>query len=112
MPGKTIRVDNGPEFISKTLYRWAEQPKVPAMRSIVGKAAEGYENGVTARASASDRNQWLFSVIARDYTSRRWPLHDSTPALSVGLPAREKSSKIEAWRRDYNESRPHTPVAG
>ena len=43
----TIRVDNGPEFISKALDRWAEQPKVPAMRSIVGMAAEGYENGVT-----------------------------------------------------------------
>ena len=44
---RTIRVDNGPEFISKALDRWAEQPKAPAMRSIVGMAAEGYENGVT-----------------------------------------------------------------
>jgi len=44
---RTIRVDNGPKFISKALDRWAEQPRVLAMRSIVGKAAEVYENGVT-----------------------------------------------------------------
>ncbi len=44
---KTIRVDYAPEFISKALAWWAEQPKVPAMRSIIGMAAEGCENGVT-----------------------------------------------------------------
>ncbi len=44
---RIIRLDNGPEFISKALDRWVEQAKVPAMRSIVGMAAEGYENGGT-----------------------------------------------------------------
>ena len=34
---RTIRVDNGPEFISKALDRWAEQPQAPTMRSIVGR---------------------------------------------------------------------------
>ena len=43
---KRIRLDNGPEFISKDLDLWAEQPKVPAMRSIVGMAAEGYQHDV------------------------------------------------------------------
>jgi len=38
---KTIRVDNGPEFISKVLDRWAEQPKVSATRSVVGMARGG-----------------------------------------------------------------------
>lgn len=40
-------MDNGPKLISKALDRWAEQPEVPAMRSIVGMAAEGYEDGMT-----------------------------------------------------------------
>ena len=36
-PPGTIRADNGPEVISKALDRWAEQPRVPAMRRIVGR---------------------------------------------------------------------------
>ena len=41
---KRIHLDHGLEFISKDLDLWAQQPWVPAMRSIVGKAAEGYQH--------------------------------------------------------------------
>ena len=61
---KTIRVDNGPEFISKALDLWA------------------YTNGVT--------------------------LDFSRP----GKPTDDARSKIEAWRRDYIEVRPHTFLGG
>lgn len=42
---------------------------------------------ILARASASDKNQWLFR-----HSSRSRPLKLSTKALSVGLPGRDKSS--------------------
>jgi hypothetical protein len=40
-------------------------------------------------ASASAPNQWAFR-----HSARKVPLNDSTKALSVGLPGREKSSMI------------------
>jgi putative transposase len=81
---KTIRVDNGPEFISKALDRWA------------------YENGVTldfSRPSKPTDNAFVESFNGR--------LRDECLNAHWFLSLADARAKIEAWRRDYNESRPH-----
>jgi transposase InsO family protein len=84
---KTIRVDNGPEFISKALDRWA------------------YENGVTldfGRPGRPTDNAFVESFNGR--------LRDECLNTHCFLSLAEARTKIEAWRRDYNESRPHTSL--
>ena len=99
---KTIRVDNGPEFISKALDRWAEQPKVPAMRSIVGMAAQGYDNGVTLEFSRPGKP--TDNAFVESFNGR---LRDECLNAHWFLSLADVRAKIEAWRQDYNESRPH-----
>jgi putative transposase len=82
---KTIRVDNGPEFISKALDRWA------------------YENGVTldfSRPGKPTDNAFVESFNGRF----RAECLDTHWFLSLS-DAREK---ISAWRQEYNQRRPHT----
>ena len=84
---KTIRVDNGPEFISKALDRWA------------------YENGVTldfSRPGKPTDNAFVESLNGR--------LRDACLNSHWFLSLADARAKIEAWRRDYNESRPHTAL--
>lgn len=84
---RAIRVDNGPEFISKALDRWA------------------YENGVTldfSRPGKPTDNAFVESFNGRfrdECLNTHWP-------LSLA----DARSKIDAWRRDYNECRPHTSL--
>lgn len=84
---RTIRVDNGPEFISKALDRWA------------------YENSVTldfSRPGKPTDNAYIESFNVRfraECLDTHWFL---------SLPdAREK---IAAWRKEYNQTRPHTSL--
>jgi len=84
---KSIRVDNGPEFISKALDRWA------------------YENRVTldfSRPGKPTDNAFVESFNGR--------LRDECLNTHWFLSLADARSKIEAWRRDYNESRPHTAL--
>ncbi len=84
---KTIRVDNGPEFISKALDRWA------------------YENGVTldfSRPGKPTDNAFVESFNGR--------LRDECLNTHWFLSLADARAKIEAWRRDYNERRPHTAL--
>ena len=84
---KTIRVDNGPEFVSKALDRWA------------------YENGVTldfSRPGKPTDNAFIESFNGR--------LRDECLNTHWFLSLADARSKIEAWRRHYNESRPHTSL--
>ena len=84
---RTIRVDNGPEFVSKTLDRWA------------------YENGVTldfSRPGKPTDNAFVESFNGR--------LRDECLNAHWFLSLADAKSKIEAWRRQYNESRPHTAL--
>ena len=86
---RTIRVDNGPEFISKALDRWA------------------YENGVTldfSRPGKPTDNAFVESFNGR--------LRDECLNTHWFLSLDDARAKIEAWRRDYNESRPHTSLGG
>ena len=84
---ESIRVDNGPEFISKDLDRWAYRNKVTLDFSRPGKPTDNaYIESFNARFRAECLNEhWFLS------------LDD----------AREK---IEAWRVSYNEHRPHSSL--
>ena len=84
---KSIRVDNGPEFVSKALDRWA------------------YENGVTldfSRPGKPTDNAFIESFNGR--------LREECLNAHWFLSLADARAKIEAWRRDYNESRPHTSL--
>ena len=83
----TIRVDNGPEFISKPLDRWA------------------YENGVTLDFSRPGKP--MDNAFVESFNGR---LRDECLNTHWFLSLEDARAKIEAWRRDYNESRPHTSL--
>ena len=83
---KTIRVDNGPEFVSKTLDR-------------------AHQNGVTldfSRPGKPTDNAFIESLNGKfraECLNANW-------FLSLD----EARRKCEAWRRDYNEVRPHSAI--
>jgi putative transposase len=82
---KSIRVDNGPEFVSKALDRWA------------------YKHGVTldfSRPGKPTNNACVESFNGR--------LREECLNVNWFLSLEDAQAKIEAWRREYNESRPHT----
>jgi putative transposase len=81
---KKIQVDNGPEFTSKKLDQWAYLNGVELDFSRPGKPTDNaFIEAFNGRAREECLNQsWFLS------------LED----------AREK---IEAWRMEYNDSRPH-----
>jgi putative transposase len=84
---KTIRLDNGPEFISKDLDLWARSNGVTLDFSRPGKPTdnafvESFNGKI--RAECIDQNWFLSLDDAR--------------------------SKCEAYRRDYNEERPHSAI--
>lgn len=84
---RTIRVDNGPEFISKALDRWA------------------YKNGVTldfSRPGKPTDNAFVESFNGR--------LRDECLNAQWFLSLADAREKIEAWRSFYDESRPHTSL--
>ncbi|ONF97289.1 IS2 transposase TnpB [Sphingomonas jeddahensis] len=84
---RTIRVDNGPEFISKALDRWA------------------YENGVTLDFSRPGKP--TDNAFVELFNGR---LGDECLNTHWFLSLEDARAKIEGWRRDYNESRPHTSL--
>jgi len=84
---RTIHVDNGPEFISKDLDKWAYLNKVTLDFSRPGRPVD---NAFIESFNGSFRDECL---------NVNW-------FLSLD-DAREK---IEAWRRDYNEWRPHSSL--
>jgi len=86
IPGR-IQVDNGSEFISKALDKWAYENKVVLDFSRPGKPTD---NAYIESFNGSFRGECL---------NTHW-------FLSLD-DAREK---IETWRRDYNEFRPHSAL--
>jgi len=84
---KMIRVDNGPEFISKAVDMWA------------------YWNGVKLdfiRPGKPTDNAFIESFNGRfrqECLNEHW-----------FLSLEDAEEKIEAWRRDYNEHRPHSSL--
>lgn len=84
---KTIRVDNGPEFISKDLDLWAYMNDVTLDFSRPGKPTD---NAFIESFNGKVRSECLNT--------------------SWFLSLKEAQSKCEAWRRDYNEVRPHSSI--
>jgi putative transposase len=82
-----IRVDNGPEFISKALDFWAYQEGVRLQFSRPGKPTD---NAYIESFNGSFRDECLRT---------NW-------FLSMD----DAKEKIETWRRDYNEYRPHSSL--
>ena len=87
LPNRRFPMCYGPEFISKVLDRWA------------------YENGVTldfSRPGEPTDNAFVESFNGR--------LRDECLNTHWFLSLEDARAKIDAWRRDYNESRPHTSL--
>jgi len=82
-----IQVDNGTEFISKALDLWA------------------YENNVTldySRPGKPTDNPYIESFNGR--------LRDECLNVNWFLSLQDARYKIEFWRREYNEFRPHSSL--
>jgi len=82
-----IRVDNGPEFISKALDNWSYQNNIKLEFSRPGKPVD---NAFIESFNGSLRDECL---------NTNW-------FLSID----DARDKLEAWRRDYNEFRPHSSL--
>jgi putative transposase len=83
----SIRLDNGPEFISKELDKWAYEHGVVLDFSRPGKPVD---NALAESFNGSFRDECL---------NTNW-------FLSI----EDAMEKIEVWRRDYNEWRPHSAL--
>ena len=81
---KTIRVDNGPEFISKRLYQWA------------------YLNGV--ELDFSRRGKPTDNGLIEAFNGR---LPQECLNESWFLSLDDAREKVESWRKYYNGERPH-----
>ena len=84
---KRIQVDNGPEFISKDLDRWAYWNHVELDFSRPGKPTD---NALIEAFNSRFRQECL---------NEHW---------FMSLP--DAQEKIEAWRYHYNHSRPHSAL--
>jgi putative transposase len=84
---KCIRVDNGPEFISKELDLWAWMHGVALDFSRPGKPTD---NAFAESFNGKFRTECLnaFWFLSLD----------------------DAAAKCEAWRKDYNEIRPHSAI--
>jgi putative transposase len=84
---RTIRVDNGPEFISKDVDLWAYWNHVKLDFSRPGKPTDNaYIESFNGRFRQECLNEhWFMSL-------------------------EDTREKVESWRRDYNEERPHSSL--
>jgi len=85
---KHVRSDNGPEFVSRAILRWASNEKIELALIDPGKP---WQNGVDESFNGKFRDECL---------SLEW-FRNRTEAKVV----------IEQWRRHYNEVRPHSSLA-
>jgi putative transposase len=85
-PGK-ITVDNGTESFSKAMDVWAYQRQVKLDFIRPGRPME---NGHIESFNGRLRDECLNAELFSDLVDAR--------------------TKLEAWRRDYNESRPHSSI--
>ena len=89
MPGTPnyFQVDNGPEFISKELDKWAYENKVTLDFSRPGKSTD---NAFIESFNGSFRDECL--------------------NINWFLSLDDAREKIEEWRREYNDWRPHSSL--
>lgn len=84
---KVICVDNGPEFRSKSLDQWADKNGVNLHFIRPGKPID---NAFIESFNGRFRDECL---------NENWFLN-----------LKEAKEKIEKWRKDYNENRPHSSL--
>ncbi len=86
---KSLRVDNGPEFAGRMLDQWAYLKGVELDFSRPGKPTDNsYIEAFNGRLRAECLNaSWFLSLS-------------------------EARDRIEQWRREYNEDRPHMALGG
>jgi putative transposase len=83
-----IRIDNGPEFVSRALRSWCEERQVLLRYIAPGKPMQnGHCESFNGRFRDECLNAGCFGT----------------------LPGARKT--IEEWRRDYSENRPHSSLA-
>jgi putative transposase len=85
---ESITSDNGGEFAGQTMDHWAHQTGVKLDFIRPGKPVE---------------NSYIESFNGR--------LRDECLNVEVFLDLADAQSKIEKWRRDYNQHRPHSALA-
>jgi putative transposase len=83
----TIVVDNGPEFASRELHAWAYRRGIQLHFIEPGKPVQ---NAFVESFNGTCRNECLNQELFVDESDAR--------------------EKIEAWRRHYNEERPHSAL--
>jgi putative transposase len=84
---KTIRVDQGSEFISRDMDLWAYRNGVVLDFSRPGKPTDNaFIEAFNGRFRAECLNAHWFLSLA------------------------DAAQKLETWRRDYNEERPHSAI--
>ena len=84
---KVIRVDQGSEFVSRDLDLWAYQRGVTLDFSRPGKPTDNvFIESFNGKLRAECLNAHWFMCLA------------------------DAEAKCEAWRRDYNEVRPHSAI--
>ena len=85
---QSIRVDQGSEFVSRDLDLWAYQKGVVLDFSRPGKPTDnGFIESFNGKLRAECLNtHWFMSLD-------------------------DARAKMEAWRRDYNEVRPHSAIS-
>lgn len=84
---KAITVDNGTEFVSRTMDAWAYQNKVQLDFIRPGKPVE---------------NAFIESFNGK--------LRDECLNVHAFATVADAVEKVEAWRRDYNTCRPHSSI--
>lgn len=89
IPTEGIQMDNGSEFISKELDRWAYENRVILDFSRSGKATD--------------------NPFIESFNGNFWNKCLNTNWF---IPLEDAKLKIESWRRDYNEYRPHSSLKG
>jgi putative transposase len=83
----TIKTDNGSEFVGKVMDRWAYENSIEMDLSRPGKPTD---NAMVESFNGRLRQECL---------NQHW-----------FLSLEDAKAKIEAWRRDYNEVRPHSAL--
>lgn len=86
---KNIRVDNGPEFISKTLVKWAQENSVQLDYIQPGKPTQ---NAIVERLNRSCREELLNAYIFDSY--------------------QQIEQMATSWQYEYNNFRPHDALSG
>lgn len=82
-----IKIDNGPEFISKELDRWAYEKNVELEFSRPGKPTD---------------NAFIESFNGS--------LRDECLSVNWFLSLQDAQEKLNAWKLDYNDYRPHSSL--